>query len=70
MSDEFAARAKRVKALTETAGLRLPPERLEALVKAYSKFEEGFARVRALDTGDREPATLVPHEDPARRARR
>ncbi len=62
---EAAPRAsvEEVRVLARVARLDLPPERLEALATSYSDFLTGFATIRALNTGDREPATLMPAEE-------
>lgn len=52
-----------VRMLTEAAQLYLPPERIDALTNSFSDFLTGFVEVRALETGDREPATLTHREE-------
>lgn len=49
--------------LARVAQLDLPPERLEALAKSYSDFLTGFAKIRPIATGDREPPTLTHAEE-------
>jgi Asp-tRNA(Asn)/Glu-tRNA(Gln) amidotransferase C subunit len=51
--------AEQVRAIAEAVRLELPTERVEALVDSLSAFLAGFEQVRALDVGDREPATLT-----------
>ncbi len=52
-----------VRVLAEAAHLALPPERIATLISTLSGFRTGFAKVRALDTGDREPVTLTHREE-------
>jgi Asp-tRNA(Asn)/Glu-tRNA(Gln) amidotransferase C subunit len=54
-----------VRAMAEAAQLALPPDRIDALSHSFSDFLTGFAKIRALDTGDREPATLTHREEDA-----
>ena len=58
--------AEQVRAMAEAVQLELPPERVEALVDSLSAFLAGFEKLRALDVGDREPATLSYAEEDGR----
>jgi Asp-tRNA(Asn)/Glu-tRNA(Gln) amidotransferase C subunit len=58
MTGETRLSPEQVRAMAQAVDLELPPERLEQLVRTMSEFLDGFARVRALDVGDREPPTL------------
>ena len=49
--------------IAEAVQLDLPQDRLDSLAEAYSDFLEGFEEARAIDTGDREPATFVPSKE-------
>ena len=55
--------AEQVRAMAEAVQLQLPPERVEALADSLSAFLAGFEKIRALDVGDREPATLTYGEE-------
>ena len=63
MASERAVSREQVKAMAEAVQLDLPEDRLETLVKMYAHFREGFVKIRAIDTGDREPPTLVPRKE-------
>ncbi len=52
-----------VRVLAEAAQMDLPSERIATLASTLSAFLTGFAKVHALDTGDREPATLTHREE-------
>lgn len=52
-----------VNAIAQGVRLNLPPERVEALARSLSDFLTGFATIRAIDTGDREPVTLTHAEE-------
>ncbi len=58
--------AEQVRAMAEAVQLELPRERVEALVDSLSAFLAGFEKLRALDVGDREPATLNYAEEESR----
>ena len=60
MASKLRTSLAQVKALARAVHLDLPQERLELLARSYSEFLVGFEKVRAIDTGDREPATPVP----------
>ena len=45
--------------------LDLPEDRLDSLVKMYNHFDGGFVKIRAIQTGDREPTTLTPRPEAA-----
>ena len=63
MASKLKTSLAQVKAIAKAVYLDLPPERMELLVKSYSDFVIGFEKVRAIDTGDREPATIVPSKE-------
>ena len=58
--------AEQVRAMAEAVRLDLPPERVEPLADSLSAFLAGFEKIRALDVGDREPATLSYAEEEGR----
>ena len=58
--------AEQARAMAEAVQLKLPPERVEALVDSLSAFLAGFEKLRALDVGDRELATLSYAEEDGR----
>lgn len=62
MANESEVSREQIKAMAEAVQLDLPVDRLETLGKMYAHFLEGFAKIREIDTGDREPPTLVPHK--------
>lgn len=43
--------------------LDLPQDRVESLARMLSNFVTGFDAVRAIETEDREPPTLVPTKE-------
>ena len=43
--------------------LDLPQDRVESLSRMFSSFLNGFDSVRAIETDDREPTTLVPSKE-------
>jgi hypothetical protein len=49
-----------IKAMAEIVHLELPEDRLDSLVKMYIHFDEGFVKIREIETGSREPTTLLP----------
>ena len=50
---------EQARVMAEAAQLDLPPDRLESLATMLSDFLIGFEEVRAVDPGDREPATIT-----------
>jgi hypothetical protein len=48
-----------VRPITVAAQLNLPPDRLKKLTATYSTFLAGLAKIRAIDIGDHEPATIT-----------
>ena len=63
MGDVSKVSLEQARAIAESVQLDLPQDRLESLATMLSDFLEGFEKVRAIDTGDREPATLVPPKE-------
>lgn len=63
MDRERAVSREQVKAMVEAVQLDLPEERLETLVRMYAHFLAGFVKIREIDTGHREPPTLVPRKE-------
>lgn len=59
MSDPRQLPEEQVEAITELAELRLPPERLATLTSNLAQFLADFARVQAIEVGDREPPVLT-----------
>jgi Asp-tRNA(Asn)/Glu-tRNA(Gln) amidotransferase C subunit len=55
--------AEHVRVIASAVQLDLPPERVDALARSLSSFLHGFAAIRALDTGNREPDTLTHSEE-------
>jgi Asp-tRNA(Asn)/Glu-tRNA(Gln) amidotransferase C subunit len=49
---------EQVQALARMNDLDLPPERLDALTRAFSEMMERFRHVRDIDTGESEPPTI------------
>ena len=66
MVGEPTVSREQIKAMAEAVQLDLPQDRLDTLVKMYAHFLEGFTKIREIDTGDREPPTLVPRREAAR----
>ena len=63
MADTTKISLEQARAIAQAVQLDLPPERLKSLSAMLSNFLTGFERIRAIDTGDREPATLVPTKE-------
>jgi Asp-tRNA(Asn)/Glu-tRNA(Gln) amidotransferase C subunit len=63
MAESSQVTREQVEAIARAAQLDLPDDRLDQLVRMYNHFLDGFAKIREIDTGDREPPTLVPREE-------
>jgi Asp-tRNA(Asn)/Glu-tRNA(Gln) amidotransferase C subunit len=59
MSDSSEVTCEQVVAMASAVQLELSRERATQLAQTLSTFQEGFRKVRELDVGDREPATIA-----------
>ena len=65
MADAPKITAEEAKALLRLADLpNLPQDRIDSLVRMYNDFLEGYEKVRAIDTGEREPVTITHRKEP------
>jgi len=63
MSDDAAITRESISAMAKIVHLDLPEDRLETLVKMYAHFDEGFVKIREIETGNTEPTTLIPRQE-------
>ena len=63
MADTPRISQEEARIMAQVHQLDLPQDRIESLVRMFSDFLTGFEKVRAIETEDREPTTLVPTKE-------
>ncbi len=63
MADTLRISQEEARILAQVHQLDLPQDRIESLMRMFSDFLTGFETVRAIETEDREPTTLVPSKE-------